>query len=214
MKEGWERSVPPMQLDITQIQDMMAPVFPGKKVAAAERIGTGLSNTNYKIRLEDSAEPYVLRLFRKGREIADKELAIIRKVRQTVPVADYLYADMTCSEFDKPWAVMEWKEGDLLRDVMRDGTEQDLIAAAASAGRILANIHKHTFTESGFFNGDMKVQDPMRMDGERFLAFIEQSLYQDPCGQWLSAGAVCPRLDQQARRCLWWLDRKSREADP
>lgn len=185
MKEGWERSVPPMQLDITQIQDMMAPVFPGKKVAAAERIGTGLSNTNYKIRLEDSAEPYVLRLFRKGREIADKELAIIRKVRQTVPVADYLYADMTCSEFDKPWAVMEWKEGVLLRDVMRDGSEQDLIAAAASAGRILANIHKHTFTESGFINGDMKVQDPMRMDGERFLVFMEQSLFQDPCGQWL-----------------------------
>ncbi|MEC0305912.1 aminoglycoside phosphotransferase family protein [Paenibacillus lautus] len=185
MKEGWERSVPPMQLDITQIQDMMAPVFPGKKVAAAERIGTGLSNTNYKIRLEDSAEPYVLRLFRKGREIADKELAIIRKVRQTVPVAGYLYADMTCSEFDKPWAVMEWKEGVLLRDVMQGGSEQDLIAAAASAGRILANIHKHTFTESGFFNGDMKVQDPMRMDGERFLVFMEQSLFQDPCGQWL-----------------------------
>ncbi|PJN54445.1 hypothetical protein PAEVO_11660 [Paenibacillus sp. GM2FR] len=185
MKEGWERSVPPMQLDITQIQDMMAPVFPGKKVAAAERIGTGLSNTNYKIRLEDSAEPYVLRLFRKGREIADKELAIIRKVRQTVPVADYLYADMTCSEFDKPWAVMEWKEGVLLRDVMQGGSEQDLIAAAASAGRILANIHKHTFTESGFINGDMKVQDPMRMDGERFLVFMEQSLFQDPCGQWL-----------------------------
>ncbi|OME88602.1 MULTISPECIES: phosphotransferase family protein [Paenibacillus] len=185
MKEGWERAVPPMQLDITQIHDIISPVFPGKKVATAERIGTGLSNTNYKIRLEGSAEPYVLRLFRKGREIAEKELAIIRRVRQTVPVADYIYADMSCGVFDKPWAIMEWKEGGLLRDVMRDGSEQDLVAAAASAGRTLANIHKHTFTESGFFNGDMEVQDPMRMDGERFLAFIEQSLFQDLCGQWL-----------------------------
>jgi aminoglycoside phosphotransferase (APT) family kinase protein len=185
MKEGWERAVPPVQLDITQIHDIISPVFPGKKVATAERIGTGLSNTNYKIRLEGSAEPYVLRLFRKGREIAEKELAIIRRVRQTVPVADYIYADMSCGVFDKPWAIMEWKEGGLLRDVMQGGSEQDLVAAAASAGRTLANIHKHTFTESGFFNGDMTVQDPMRMDGERFLAFIEQSLFQDPCGQWL-----------------------------
>lgn len=185
MKEGWERTVPPMQLDITQIHDMITPVFPRKKVIAAERIGTGLSNTNYKIRLEGCAEPYVLRLFRKGREIAEKELAIIRRVRQTVPVADYIYADMSCSVFDKPWAVMEWKEGNLLRDVMRDGSEQDLVSAAASAGRILANIHKHTFMESGFFNGDMKVQEPMRMNGERFLAFIEQSLFQDLCGHWL-----------------------------
>jgi aminoglycoside phosphotransferase (APT) family kinase protein len=176
MKEGWERAVPPVQLDITQIHDIISP---------AERIGTGLSNTNYKIRLEGSAEPYVLRLFRKGREIAEKELAIIRRVRQTVPVADYIYADMSCGVFDKPWAIMEWKEGGLLRDVMQGGSEQDLVAAAASAGRTLANIHKHTFTESGFFNGDMTVQDPMRMDGERFLAFIEQSLFQDPCGQWL-----------------------------
>ncbi|MGG4092463.1 phosphotransferase family protein [Paenibacillus lautus] len=185
MKEGWERAVPPMQLDITQIHDIISPVFPGKKVATAERIGTGLSNTNYKIRLEGSAEPYVLRLFRKGREIAEKELAIIRRVRQTVPVADYIYADMSSGVFDKPWAIMEWKEGGLLRDVMQGGSEQDLVAAAASAGRTLANIHKHTFTESGFFNGDMEVQDPMRMDGERFLAFIEQSLFQDLCGQWL-----------------------------
>ncbi|MFE0554902.1 phosphotransferase family protein [Paenibacillus sp. NPDC058910] len=185
MKEGWERAVPPMQLDITQINDIISPVFPGKKVATAERIGTGLSNTNYKIRLEGSVETYVLRLFRKGREIAEKELAIIRRVRQTVPVADYIYADMSCGVFDKPWAIMEWKEGGLLRDVMQGGSEQDLVAAAASAGRTLANIHKHTFTESGFFNGDMEVQDPMRMDGERFLAFIEQSLFQDLCGQWL-----------------------------
>ncbi|WP_339272789.1 aminoglycoside phosphotransferase family protein [Paenibacillus sp. FSL K6-1330] len=185
MKEGWERAVPPMQLDITQIHDIISPVFPGKKVATAERIGTGLSNTNYKIRLEGSAEPYVLRLFRKGREIAEKELSIIRRVRQTVPVADYIYADMSSGVFDKPWAIMEWKEGGLLRDVMQGGSEQDLVAAAASAGRTLANIHKHTFTESGFFNGDMEVQDPMRMDGERFLAFIEQSLFQDLCGQWL-----------------------------
>lgn len=185
MKEGWERTVPPMQLDITQIHDMITPVFPRKKVVAAERIGTGLSNTNYKIRLEGSAEPYVLRLFRKGLEIAEKELAIIQRVRQTVPVADYIYADTSCRVFDKPWALMEWKEGNLLRDVMQGGSEQDLIAAAASAGRILANIHKYTFTESGFFSGDMEVQDPIRMDGERFLAFIEQSLFQDPCGQWL-----------------------------
>lgn len=185
MKEGWERTELPISLDLRHINEIIKPAFPGKRVIAAERIGTGLSNSNYKIHLEGSVEPYVVRLYRGEGEIADKELAIAQLVRQTVPVADFIYAETSCSMFDKPWAVLEWKEGFLLRDVIRNGTLEDIASAAASAGSILANIHGYTFPESGFFGKDLKVIHPFSMNGEHFLSFIEQSLFHNQCGKWL-----------------------------
>ncbi|NRF95352.1 aminoglycoside phosphotransferase family protein [Paenibacillus frigoriresistens] len=186
MKEGWERMELPITLDLRQINEIIKPAFPGKKVMAAERIDTGLSNSNYKIHLEGSAEAFVVRIFRGDGEIADKELAVAQLVRQTVPVADFIYVDTSCSTFDKPWAVLEWKEGFLLSDVFRTGTLQDITSSAASAGSILVNIHAYTLPESGFFGSDLKITHPFSMDGERFLSFIEDILFHNQCGKWLS----------------------------
>jgi aminoglycoside phosphotransferase (APT) family kinase protein len=188
MKEDWERTELPISLDLKQINEIIKPAFPSKRVIAVERISTGLSNSNYKIHLEGSIEPYVVRLFRGDGEIVDKEFAITQLVRQTVPVADFIYADTSCSTFQKPWAVLEWKEGFLLREVFRSGTLQDIASAATSSGSILANIHGYKFPGSGFFGKDLKITQPFCMDGERFLSFIEQSLFHNQCGKWLGEG--------------------------
>jgi aminoglycoside phosphotransferase (APT) family kinase protein len=103
----------------------------------------------------------------------------------TVPVADFIYADTSCSTYDKPWGVLEWKEGLLLRDVFRTGTLQNLASAAESVGSILANIHAYTFPEPGFFGKDLKVIHPFNMGGEGFLSFIEESLFRKQSGKWL-----------------------------
>ncbi|SMF83929.1 Predicted kinase, aminoglycoside phosphotransferase (APT) family [Paenibacillus uliginis N3/975] len=185
MKEGWERKNLPITLNLSELNEIIRPALPGKRVITAERIGTGLSNSNYKIHLEGCVKPYVVRFFRSGKEIADKELAITQLVQQTVPVADFIYVDTSCSRFDKSWAVLEWKEGFLLRDVFRSGTLQDITSAAVSVGRVLANIHSYHFTESGFFGKDLKINHPLMMDGDRFLSFMEQILFHDQCGKWL-----------------------------
>lgn len=179
---------------LKDINEIIRLAFPGKRVIAAELIGTGLSNSNYKIHLEGSVASYVVRLFRGEGEIVDKELAIAQLVRQTVPVADFIYADTSCSTFDKPWAVLEWKEGFLLRDVFRNGTLGDISSAAASAGSILAKIHDYTFPESGFFGKDLKITHPLSMNGERFLSFIEQCLFHSECGK---------RLGEVLTQVLW-----------
>lgn len=185
MKEGWERKDLPITLGLAEINDVIRPAFPGKRVISAERIGIGLSNSNYKIHLEGSVEPYVVRFFRRGSEIADKELAIAQLVRQTVQVADFLYSDTSCSRFDKSWAVLEWKEGFLLRDVFRNGTPQDITSAAVSVGSVLANIHNYHFSESGFFGNDLKITQPFRMGSDQFLSLMEPFLFHNQCGKWL-----------------------------
>jgi aminoglycoside phosphotransferase (APT) family kinase protein len=185
MKEGWERMEPAISFDLRQMNEIIKPAFPNKRVIAAGRLGTGLSNSNYKIELEGIAEPYLVRLFRREEQIADKEIALAQLVRQTVPIADFLYADTSCSTFDKPWAVLEWKEGFLLRDVFKNGSLEDITSAAASVGSILAHINSYTFPESGFFGKDLEITHPFHMNGERFLSFIEQILFHNQCGKWL-----------------------------
>lgn len=188
MKEGWERTEQHISLDFKQLNELIKPALSGKRVIAAERLSTGYSNSNYKIFLEGSETPYVVRLFRGGGEIAQKEAAIAKLVRETVPVADYIYLDTSCSTFDKAWAVIEWKEGFLLRDVLKMGSIEDAAAAASSVGSVLARIHSFTFTESGFLDKDLSMVHPFAMDDGPFISFIEKCLFHSPCGKWLGEG--------------------------
>ncbi|CAM4028700.1 aminoglycoside phosphotransferase family protein [Cohnella lubricantis] len=185
MKEEWERTQPPVTLDLRQIEEIVQPAFPGKRAVFAERIGVGLSNSNYKVLLEGSDTPLVVRIYRRERETAEKELAIAGLVRGTVPIAGFLYADASCKHYPQPWAVLEWKEGVLLSEVMRSGTSDEKASAAASAGSVLAAIHSYPMAESGFFGADLRVTERFPMNGERFLGFMEQCLSQSPFRQWL-----------------------------
>lgn len=180
-KDNWERTESSPSLDLEQINLIIKPAFPNKRVTASERIGTGLSNANYKIFLEGYSEPFVLRLYRGNNGIPDKEINIAKLVRRTIPIADFIFADTICKTYDKPWAILEWKQGMLLSEVLRRGSHQDVASAASSVGKVLADIHQHTFTQSGFFGEHLTVSDPIQMGGQQFRSFIEEFL-DDQCG--------------------------------
>jgi len=139
---------------------------------------------NYKIHLGGRLEPFVLRLYRGNKAIADKEMDIAQLVRKRVPIADFIYADTGCRTFERPWAILEWKEGVLLWDLLKMGTPEDIASAAAATGKVLANIHAHRFMKSGFFGEHLTVTDPLNMGGQRFLSAIAEHLNAQ-CGVWL-----------------------------
>ena len=184
MKDSWERIEIPPSLDSKQINDIVRPAFPKKRIVYSERIGVGLSNSNYKIYLNDTPVPFLFRLYRGNKEVADKEMDIARLVSEHVPIASFLYADTSCQKIDKPWSILEWKEGHLLSHVMKKGTIQEIASSAAATGKVLANIHAFNFPDSGFFGEGLRVRDPFKMDGERFLSIIEECLH-NTCGLWL-----------------------------
>ena len=80
--------------------------------------------------------------------------------------------------------ILEWKDGQLLWDVIKRGTRKDIDSSAESAGKVLANIYRFTFNDSGFFGEGLKVKQHLRMDGNRFLSFIDQCLHNN-CGVFL-----------------------------
>ncbi|WP_019911122.1 phosphotransferase family protein [Paenibacillus sp. HW567] len=185
MKEGWERTEQQVSLDLRQINGIVRSAFQGTRVIGAERLGIGLHNSNYKIHLDGKSDPLVLRLYSDTEGIADKELALAERIRDTVPVADFLYVDTSCSSFDKPWAVMEWKAGIHLRDVLKAGTAQEIVSAATSVGTVLAQIHSYTFPAAGFLDRDLEIIQPFQMGGELFLSIIGNSLFHNQGAKWL-----------------------------
>ncbi|MCG7406564.1 aminoglycoside phosphotransferase family protein [Paenibacillus sp. ACRRX] len=190
MKEAWERSSKSMQIKFETLSVMISQVFRGKRLIKAERTQTGLSNGTYKVEIEGSTTPYLLRIFSGGSDIAIKEKAIAERLRGVVPVADYIYLDTSRKLVEYDWALMEWKEGVLLRDILQRREERQIAEVAESVGNILARIHSHTFESPGLFAGDLTIAHPFDMDENEFFSFITESLDHSATRHWLGAEAT------------------------
>ncbi|KJB87712.1 aminoglycoside phosphotransferase [Paenibacillus sp. E194] len=189
MKELWERSSKSknMHIEYETLNRMISQVFSGKRLIKAERTQTGLSNGTYKVEIEGSTTPYFLRIIAGGSDIALKEKAIAERVRDVVPVADYIYLDTSRKLIEYDWALMEWKEGVLLRDILQRGEERQIAKVAESVGSVLVRIHSHTFECPGFFARDLSIATPLNMDANEYFSFISESLDNGATGHWLGA---------------------------
>ena len=187
LKESWERSSKSMYIKYETLNLMFSQIFRGKRLIKAERTQTGLSNGTYKVEIEGSTTPYLLKIFAGGSDVASKEKAIAERLRGVVPVADYIYLDTSRKLVDYNWALIEWKEGVLLRDILQRREERQIEEVAESVGNILARIHSHTFECLGFLAGDLTIAHPFNMDENVFYSFISESLDNGETGRWLGA---------------------------
>lgn len=189
MKELWERSSKSknMLIKYETLNRMISQVFSGKRLIKAERTQTGLSNGTYKVEIEGFTTPYFLRISVGGSDVAIKEKAIAERVRDVVPVAVYIYLDTSRKLVDYDWALIEWKEGVLLRDILQRGEERQIAKVAESVGSVLACIHSHTFECPGFFSKDLSIATPFNMNTNEYFSFISESLDNGATGHWLGA---------------------------
>jgi aminoglycoside phosphotransferase (APT) family kinase protein len=190
MKEAWERTSENVHINFETISIMISQVFRDKRLITAERTETGLSSGTYKVQIERLAAPFLLRISAGGLDIAPKEKAIAERLSGYVPVADYIYLDTSRNLIEYDWALLEWKEGVLLRDILQRGEEHQIVKAAESVGNILARIHSHTFDCPGFLAGDLTIAQPFNMGEDEFHSFISDSLDGGATGHWLGAEAT------------------------
>lgn len=176
MKDDWENPSTQNALTEDQIRKAVRVVFPGCNVLSFVKLGHGLSNSNYKIWLKSASKPFVLRIYNGKKGIAVKEQNISRLISKTVPVAEYQHVDESCIPFNVPFAILEWKEGILLSELLRTGNWTARSSSAESVGGTLAEIHKYKFPEYGFLNERLEVKTPMKMDREQFLSLIRHFL--------------------------------------
>lgn len=171
------------------IRQIAESAFPKCHVAAFELLGNGFSNSNYKVTLHGVPDPFVIRIHSGNGDIAEKERNISRMVSGKVPVAEYIHVDESRSVVDRPFSILEWKNGISLTGLMRSMHDVYRGPAAESAGEVLAEIHKHEFSVPGFLDGKLEVVEPMRIDEDSFISLIRHFLDRR-CGTFLGDGTV------------------------
>src|SRR5207237_8224113 len=67
-------------------------IFGAQRVVNVQLLAEGLCNFNYRVELDDGAEPCVLRIYGGARDACQKEAALLQLMRDVIPVPDILPA--------------------------------------------------------------------------------------------------------------------------
>jgi aminoglycoside phosphotransferase (APT) family kinase protein len=205
MRSRWRRLHPEIVLERSDITTLLRPGFPGAVVVAAERLSGGLANTNVKIVIDGRATPLLLRLYQRGRREAMKEVALLRRLRRQVPVAELLFFSVDNPLGDYPYAVIDWVEGERLDRLAAAG--EDAHALGRAVGETLALIHAITFDRHGFFDPDLSLHTVIDLDRDGLLAYIQHAVATGPGGDRLGRALVSALVDlveRQGHRLSTW----------
>jgi tripeptide aminopeptidase len=135
-----------------------------------------LVNTNYRLDLDGTASPLVLRIFARDRDACAREERLLQLVAGTVPAPRLIFADPSANHFRLPWMVTTWIDGLPLPAALAALTLEDTPSLAASLGAAAAAIGAFTFPASGFFGRDLSIAEPLdaptEMTRERLRALL------------------------------------------
>lgn len=110
-----------------------------------------------------------------------REVAIHRLVENRIPVPSHLYADNLCSIYEYPYAILEWIEGKLMREIILTKNETAICACAYDAGKYLNELRNIKFMHRRFFSesslSDSSLEDTLKMrpfdKEEEYLTKVE-----------------------------------------
>lgn len=159
----------------------------------------------YRIRLADSAQSLVLRLYDRDPSACALELDLLRLVRADVPVPEIIYAEPEGQEGTPPFVLMEYVEGIQLRELKRRRDPAALAQAARSIGEILARISGYCFDRPGTL-GPGPIVKPQTHERKSTLQIIEDCLA-SPTFQANVPSTVAEKI-RTMTRC--WADRLAR----
>jgi len=171
-----ERRCPALRLDCAALTEWIQPLWPGRRVVAADLLGGGFVNTNYRVRVSGAAVPYVIRVFVRDPAACSREAGLIRLVRNAVPVPEVLYAEPNDAQFGHTYAILEWIEGVKLHAALAVAGPADLPGLGRSLGEALARIGRHRFPAAGFLGPDLSVAEPFDDPVEAYLSYARQCL--------------------------------------
>ena len=181
MRDGWEKP-PELGLDFGQVEELIRIGMPGRKVLGFSGVEGGLVNGNFRVSLEGEPADVLLRIYRRGFLTAEVELALSRLVSTEIPVASFFHLAKENPVNGLPFAICEWMPG-----VPLGRAEGDFAAIGLSVGQVLAKIHSFRFPETGFFDAELKIQQPVGADGAMLRDFVGHSLRTGLAGQRLDS---------------------------
>ena len=122
-KSSWEKTESRHQLPEGITKKMLDFVYSGKKIKSQQIIAGGCANLNFKIQLEDSVSPIILRIHLRDKTSSILEKNIGNLLKKNLPVPQVLYIgnlDNYC------FSICEFMPGIPLRNLLLSKTPYHL----------------------------------------------------------------------------------------
>src|ERR1035438_1810023 len=117
----WVRAAPRLDWPLAVVERMVRTAFPRHRVLECRPLSNGLRNANLLLTLDSVAEPLVLRIYQHDPSLCHKEVALLRLVPPSVPVAEVLHSSPRGGELGPPFALLQFGEGLRLLDLKPRG---------------------------------------------------------------------------------------------
>jgi fructokinase len=165
LEARWTRLEPRRTLSAPVLQRIVDTAFPRRRVVEMQPLTEGLRNANFKLRLDSTPEPIVLRIYEHDASLCQKEVDLLRLVGGPVPVPEVLFAEPRGCPDLSPFMLTRYVEGMSFRDLKRSGDTDAIAEAAYSAGETLAAIGRVAFPRAGWLAPGPVVAAPL-LEGE------------------------------------------------
>ena len=120
-----------------------------RRIAHIQLLSEGLCNFNYRVDFDSGAESVVLRIYGRDSNACQKEIELLRLLRETVPVQEVLQVNTSGFDGVGPFIILRYVEGITFRQLRRTGDAEAIAQAAYSIGEALAAIGRHQFAQRG-----------------------------------------------------------------
>lgn len=156
--------------------EMLRPAFPRVQRVSLEPLTGGARNSNFRLQLDCLADPVVLRIFEHDPMLCQKELDVLRRVRDEVPVPEVIYANAIGLEDVPPFHLLSFVKGISFHALREQRDAGEIEQAARSVGATLAAIHRITFPRGGWLTAGLVVSTPLMEGIHAMPRFVDHCL--------------------------------------
>lgn len=165
-------------VDLSALNEMLAPAYPGQRVVAAELLSGGFANTSFKVELSNMDAAVVVRVYVRDSSAAYREASILELVKERVPVPEVLYVSPEAPE-PHTYLILRWVDGVPLDELLAEGASSDARRAVRTTGSVLAKLQEFRFARSGFFGSALEIRTPFPAEPRVVVGVLEQCLFRD-----------------------------------
>jgi len=146
----WFRSEPRRIMPANVLETVIRTALPGRRVVDIKHFSDGLRNANFRLELDSTREPVVLRLYEHDASLCRKEADIIDLIRHRVPIPEVIHAEPNGMNDIPPFVLLRYVEGITFRELKRSGNTGSISEAAHAVGKTLASIGRIVFPSPGW----------------------------------------------------------------
>ncbi len=171
----WMKNEPRASLPEHEVKQILARVFPQRILLSMGPLH-GLRNANFKLELDSAPHHVVLRIYEHDPSICRKEIDLLQRIGNTLPVPEILHAEPDGLSEIPPFVVTRYIEGITFQHLKRHGESSQIGEAAFAVGEALAGLGRVYFERSGWLGPGAQPSAPLFKGENAIPRFVDACL--------------------------------------